>query len=58
MLEIGTFFLRTETELVLKSRRAAPTVLTRAGFDLTFPTWPEAARDLVARTRKLGRFES
>ncbi len=53
MLEIGTFFMRTETELVLKSRRAAPSVLTRAGFQFSLPTWAEAARDLVARTRQL-----
>ncbi len=49
MLEIGAVFLRTETELILKSRRAIPTVLTRAGFTFDFPTWPEAARDLVSR---------
>ncbi len=53
MLEIGAVFLRTETELILKSRRAAPTVLTRAGFEFTYPTWPAASRDLVARTRQL-----
>ena len=53
MLEIGAVFLRTETELILKSRRAAPTVLTRAGFEFTFPTWPQAAQDLVRRTRQL-----
>ena len=51
MLEIGAIFMRTETELILKSRRAIPTVLTRAGFTFDFPTWPEAARDLVARAR-------
>jgi uncharacterized protein (TIGR01777 family) len=46
MLEIGTFFLRTETELVLKSRRVVPTRLLASGFTFTHPTWPEAARDL------------
>jgi uncharacterized protein len=50
MLEIGAVFLRTETELILKSRRAIPTVLTRAGFTFDFPAWPEAAVDLVTRT--------
>jgi len=51
MIEIGTFLLRTESELVLKSRRAVPTVLLRAGYQFAFPTWPEAAADLVARTK-------
>ena len=51
MLEVGAFFLRTETELILKSRRAVPTKLLQSGFNFTFPTWPEAARDLVARAR-------
>jgi uncharacterized protein (TIGR01777 family) len=51
MLEIGAFFLRTETELILKSRRAVPTLLLRHGFAFEFPSWPEAANDLVARYR-------
>jgi len=51
MLEIGTFFMRTESELVLKSRRVVPTLLLKHGFKFAFPTWPEAARDLVARSR-------
>jgi uncharacterized protein (TIGR01777 family) len=55
MLEIGAVFLRTETELILKSRRAIPTVLSDAGFKFEFPTWPEAARDLVARVRSSSR---
>ena len=32
MLEVGAFFLRTETELILKSRRVVPTQLLNAGF--------------------------
>jgi len=51
MLEIGAFFLRTETELILKSRRVVPTKLLRSGFTFRFPTWPEAARDLCHRSR-------
>jgi uncharacterized protein (TIGR01777 family) len=51
MLELGTFLLRTESELVLKSRRVVPTHLLNAGFTFTYPTWPEAAHDLVARWR-------
>jgi uncharacterized protein (TIGR01777 family) len=49
MVEIGTFLLRTESELVLKSRRVIPTFLLRSGFRFAFPTWPEAARDLCRR---------
>jgi uncharacterized protein len=49
MAEVGAFFLRTDTELVLKSRRVVPTRLLEAGFAFEFPEWPAAARDLVAR---------
>jgi uncharacterized protein (TIGR01777 family) len=48
MLEIGAFFLRTETELPLKSRRAIPGRLLQEGFEFKFPTWPEACRDIIA----------
>ena len=47
LLAIGMFFLRTEPELVLKSRRVVPARLLDAGFEFAFPTWPEAAADLV-----------
>lgn len=49
MLELGALFMRTETELVLKSRRVVPGRLVEAGFTFQQPTWPEAARDLNAR---------
>lgn len=51
MLEVGAFFLRTETELILKSRRVVPGRLLAAGFRFAQPDWPAAARDLVARWR-------
>ena len=51
LLEIGTFVMRTESELVLKSRRVVPGKLLAAGFEFRHPEWPEAARDLVARFR-------
>jgi NAD dependent epimerase/dehydratase family enzyme len=51
MLELGAIFLRTETELVLKSRRVVPGRLIESGFEFLFPSWPEAARDLVDRKR-------
>jgi NAD dependent epimerase/dehydratase family enzyme len=52
MLELGAFILRTETELILKSRRVVPTRLLGDGFKFKFPNWPEAARDLCARWRE------
>ena len=51
MLEAGARVLRTETELVLKSRRVVPGRLLEEGFTFRFPSWPEAARDLVADRR-------
>jgi uncharacterized protein (TIGR01777 family) len=49
MVAIGAFFLRTETELVLKSRRVVPGRLLDAGFSFEFPEWPLAARDLLKK---------
>jgi uncharacterized protein (TIGR01777 family) len=46
MLEIGAVFMRTETELILKSRRVVPGRLLEHGFDFRYPDWPVAARDL------------
>jgi len=52
MLELGALVLRTETELVLKSRRVVPRRLLDSGFTFQYETWPEAARELVTRTRR------
>lgn len=49
MLEVGAFVIRTESELVLKSRRVIPTRLIESGFSFRFPGWPAAAEDLVRR---------
>lgn len=54
MLEIGAVFLRTETELVLKSRRVTPCRLLESGFQFDFPTWAPAAADLCLRTSTAG----
>jgi len=51
MLEVGAVFLRTETELILKSRRAVPSLLLQHGFRFEFPRWSEAAAELVKRYR-------
>lgn len=55
MLEIGAVFLRTETELVLKSRRVVPGRLIEDGFSFRFPGWPEAARQLCDEWRERNR---
>lgn len=46
LLEIGAFFLRTETELMLKSRRVVSRRLAESGFKFQFPTFREALLDL------------
>lgn len=50
-LAIGAFLMRTETELILKSRRVVPKLLTDSGFEFEFPDWNVAARDLLRRWR-------
>lgn len=52
LLEIGTWLLRTESELVLKSRSVVPGRLLRSGFQFAFPEWTSAAADLVSRWRE------
>ena len=49
MLEVGAALMKTETELVLKSRRVVPARLLQHGFQFAFADWPTAARDLCAR---------
>jgi uncharacterized protein (TIGR01777 family) len=49
MAEIGAWVIRSDTELLLKSRRVVPTRLLEAGFAFDHPTWPEAARELARR---------
>ncbi|MDQ1610394.1 MAG: uncharacterized protein QOG00_325 [Pyrinomonadaceae bacterium] len=52
MLEAGALLLRSETELILKSRRVVPRTMLESGFEFRFPSWPEAARDLCRRYRR------
>ncbi len=49
MLEVGAILLRTETELILKSRRVVPGRLLQSGFVFQYPDWSEAAADLCRR---------
>jgi uncharacterized protein (TIGR01777 family) len=51
MLEVGALLLRTETELILKSRRVVPTRLLNADFQFRYPRWTEAAAELCDRYR-------
>ncbi len=50
MLEIGAIFLRTETELILKSRRVVPNILLESGFEFKFADWNLACQDLCKRS--------
>ncbi len=53
MIELGCWAMRTESELVLKSRRVVPGRLMDMGFQFDFPIWRDAAMDLVRRTNNL-----
>lgn len=53
MLEVGAFFMRTETELVLKSRRVVPTRLLESGFEFEFADWENAAKNLCEGWREM-----
>ena len=46
MLEIGAFVLRTETELVIKSRHVIPGRLIESGFEFDFPLLTGALEEL------------
>lgn len=47
MLELGTWLLRTESELVIKSRRVVPGRLLAGGFQFEFPNLGAALEDLA-----------
>lgn len=52
MVELGAVAIRTESELILKSRRVVPGRLLQAGFSFNLPEWHGAAVDLVRRWRE------
>ena len=45
MLELGAIAIRTETELILKSRWVIPEKLTVAGFEFAYPDLEDALRE-------------
>lgn len=49
LLAIGAWLIRTETELLLKSRWVVPTRLLKAGYRFKYPTFPEALASLVSK---------
>ncbi len=51
MLEVGAFFLRTETELIIKSRRVVPQRLLASGFRFDFDSLASAVAHLEAAGR-------
>ena len=55
LIELGCFLMRTESELVLKSRRVVPGRLLESGFEFLFPEWPDAARDLITRWKEAAK---
>ncbi len=55
MLEVGAFLLRTETELIIKSRRVVPGRLVAAGFQFRFPDIESAFADILGKQRFIER---
>jgi len=51
LLEVGAFVLRTETELILKSRKVYPERLLAAGFEFEYPRCAAAVRQLLRAAR-------
>jgi hypothetical protein len=52
LITVAAIFLRTEPELLLKSRRVVPGRMLDAGFEFRFPAWAQAAEDLVRQWRQ------
>ncbi|WCN79428.1 TIGR01777 family oxidoreductase [Micromonospora sp. LH3U1] len=52
MAGVGAFAIRSDTELLLKSRRVVPGRLSAAGFTFDYPQWQTAAADLTLRRRR------
>lgn len=46
-LELASIFLKTETELLLKSRNVYPEKFIKNGFEFMYPTVEKAFEDLI-----------
>lgn len=55
MLEMGAVFMRTETELILKSRWVIPERLKKEGFRFTFDSIEKALQQIVENQRSIQR---
>ncbi|GAA0587634.1 TIGR01777 family oxidoreductase [Actinomadura livida] len=55
MAELGALAIRSDTELLLKSRRVVPGRLLDAGFAFDHPSWADAAGELAARRLRRAR---
>jgi NAD dependent epimerase/dehydratase family enzyme len=53
LLEIGSFFIRTETELVLKSRNVIPKRLLENRFEFKFDSVDAVFDDLLIKINNL-----
>ena len=49
LLEIGAVFIRTETELILKSRWVVPEKLISAGYEFKYPNIDAALRSVIEK---------
>ncbi len=49
LLEIGSFFIRTETELVLKSRFVFPQRATEEGFVFSYPDFDDSIKHILSK---------
>ncbi|MGZ3884238.1 MAG: DUF1731 domain-containing protein, partial [Bacteroidia bacterium] len=53
MLETGAFFMRTETELILKGMNVVPYKASKQGFTFEFETMESCINDLVKKKWQL-----
>ncbi|CAM3565571.1 epimerase [Deinococcus frigens] len=54
LIGLGAAVMRSEAELLLKSRYTVPERLLQTGFEFEYPSWPEAIAALVAEVREVG----
>jgi hypothetical protein len=51
MLEIGAFFIRTETELIIKSRYVIPSRLLEENFEFKYPLFDQAVHSIETQLK-------